>query len=194
MATEAYRLVIGAEHFGAWMENVLYFLTDNDGSISPVDMAKHLCDDWNTSVMADWLGCCPASYGVQWLEARRTSTGKGPSWVREFPGGTEVGTLGTSASTLSVAPVVKTYAATGVATQGRIFMPTPAETMLVDNVYDDDYKDAIETLVGDMRTFTVSGRTWTWGINSRKLGIITGVVEASLGPIIGNIGRRRSPR
>lgn len=194
MATEAYRLTIGGLQYGAWMENVLHFTTDNDGSVTPIDMAKKLCDSWTTFNIVEWLATCPASYGIQWIEARRVSTGKGNSWVREFPGASEVGTLGTASSTLSIAPVIRLYPTTGINTQGRVYMPSPAEGYLEDNIYQPGYTSAVAALIASMITWSDSGRDWYWAIHSPKLGIFAPVAEAALGPIIGTIGRRRTPR
>lgn len=70
----------------------------------------------------------------------------------------------------------------------------PAETMLINNVYQATYKTAVSTFITAARLFTVSGRTYQMGIHSPKLATTVSVDSAALGNIIGNIGRRRVPR
>lgn len=194
MATEAYKLTIGGIHFGAWMQNELYYLFDNDDATSPLTLAKACVDQWFSDVESDWLGCCPESYGIQWLSARRASAGGGPSWVREFPGGTETGTLGTHANDLAVSPIIKLYVASGTNTQGRIFMPTPGIDQLVNNVYASDYTDAIDTLIGSVQSYGSPGAIFNLAVFSPKLQLFVPVVDLNLSRIIGNIRRRRTPR
>jgi len=194
MATEAYKLTIGGLQFGAWMQNEMYYLFDNGAATDPWTVAKNLCNDWYSHNAVSWLGCMPASYGMQWLSAIRVSAGGGKTWLREFPGGTVLGTLGTHPSSLSTAPIIKLFPAMGVNTQGRLFLPAPGEGYLVDNVYQSAYISAVNTLIGNIVSFTVSGRTWALGIHSPKLANTYSVSAAALGSIIGNIGRRRTPR
>lgn len=194
MATEAYKVTVGGIQFGAWMQNQFYYLYDNGAATDRWLVAKQLVTDWIAEVLPSWLLCMPSEYGVQWISAIRTSAGGGKVYIKEFPGGTEVGGLGTEASNVGTAPVVKLYAGMGVDTQGRIFLPAPAEGYLVDNVYQAGYTAAVSTMLGHLVTFTASGRTYNLAIHSPKLAQTVAVSAAALGPIIGNIGRRRVPR
>lgn len=194
MATEAYKLTLGSIQYGAWMQNEFYYIYDNSSAIENWLVAKQLVLDWITHTLPTWLLCMPASYGVEWISAIRTSTGGGKVWIKEFPGGSETGGAGTNSSSASTAPVIKLHPAMGVDTQGRIFLPAPAETMLIQNSYTSTYVTKITTMLGNLTTVTVSGRSYALGINSKKLGGVFPVSVAQLGPIIGNIKRRRTPR
>jgi len=194
MAIEAYKLTVGALHFGAWVQNDMHFLADNDDDSTTRAMAFDLVDAWNFVCSTPWLGTLPESYAIQWIQAQRVIPSGGDAWWKEFPGSTANGTLGTGAATLNTAPIVKLYPGMGVHTQGRVFMPGIAETMLIGNVYDSDYVDAVNDWIAVQLSFDNGGKTWTWGIRSPRLNLCTPVIAAALGPIIGNIGRRRIPR
>jgi len=194
MAIQAYQLTIGALQFGTWMQNDLHYLIDNTSGVTPYNEASNLLVDWYASCQSYWLACCPAQYSIQWIGAIRTSSGGGRSAYMEFPGNTEPGTLGSESSSLSTAPVIKLFPGMGVATQGRIYMPAPDEAYLVDNVYQSGYISAVGALISHFVSFTHSSRTWSLAIRSPKLNGTYAVSAATLGPIIGNIGRRRIPR
>jgi len=193
MATEAYALKIGATLGGAWVENVLHYLVDNDTDLINFSMAQRLVNAWDASVKTAWLGTLPSAYILQWVEARRSSAGGGRSWWIEYPNSATFGSLGTTTSGLQTAPIIKLYPGMGFDTQGRVYMPGISEAQLVDNEIFATYRTAIDTLIAAWDSISNGGSTFQLAIRSPKLGQTVPVVEAALGPIIGNIGRRRIP-
>jgi len=193
MATEAYSLRIGATLGGAWVENVLHYLVDNDTDLINWSMAARLCEAWDSTVKTAWLGTLPSAYVLQWIEARRSSVGGGRSWWIEYPNSSTFGSLGSTTGGLQTAPIIKLYPGLGTDTQGRVYMPGISEAQLVNNEILSTYRTAVDTLIAAWDSISDSGSTFQLAIRSPKLGTTVPVVEAALGPIIGNIGRRRIP-
>lgn len=192
MAIECYSLKVEQICFGSVMQNVLHYIVDNNDDATPIQISKELVGLFGNTPVTKMRDCCSERWAVRWIEAKRILPGGGNSAWLEFPLGTKDGTNVANVASLSTSVIVKLYSALASGLQGRIYMPPPYEGAMEDNVLDTAYHNDIMEFVAAAYTLT-DDHTFNLAIYSKKTNTAGAVQTYQISPIIGNIGRRRTP-
>ena len=192
MPVETYELKVAAKLAQQDVLNVMHYRVDNDSEGATVAFANDLCNGWDSIVKPLWLACLPPDYELRYIYARRVIAPGGDGWWLEYPGGTTNGELGTHTGPAALSPIIKLYGGLATPYQGRIFMPGIAESMVINNVYQTAFTDAIADLIAGFVTWTHTDYEWNLAIRRRSNNTSQAVTSAALGPIKGFIGARRS--
>lgn len=193
MPVECYRLKIQGISTGEQTQNVLHFNVDNNDDALPATLAQELVNTWTSDVKNAWLLFNSNRYGLRYIEAKRVLPGGGNSIWKEFPEGAQVGAINAEQGPLQLAPIVKLYAGLAEGVQGRIFLPPPPETMVVNNVIDSDYRSDVIDCVESMFALSSGDHEFGLAVFSKKNGAAYGVTTANMSDILGMIEARRKP-
>ncbi len=192
MATELYELTVQGIHAGQYVENVLHFEGDNLTANDTWTNAGDLVASFAANILGTWLSALPPTYQVTRLAARR-AVGK-PSVVRriQYQAGSQVGTLGTEASTLGLCPCVFLIPPIGIKSGGKVFMPCVPESQIIGNAYQSGYVTILQNLFNLMQAnFGTGSITWQQAILSRKNNTFSLAISYRFSPVIGFQGKRR---
>lgn len=192
MPVECYRLTIEGVGTGNHVQNVLHFNVDNNDDAQPLQLAQELIELFRADPLDAWLSFQSNRYAVRWIQAKRILPGGGNSYWNEFPEGSKTGLLDQEQGAASLAPVVKLYAGLDSGVQGRVFLPSPIDTAIVNNQFDSDWVEVVDAWI--TATLSFSGdHDWFWSVFSKKNNNAYQVSVAQVGPLFGQIGRRRQP-
>jgi len=193
MATECYRLTIEGISSGNQSSNVHHYLCDNNDDGLPLVVAAELVAKWHLTFRALWGQFQSQRYAVRWIEAKRILPSGGNSSWREYPDGTEAGSVTEDQGELQLAPIIKLFAGLTEGVQGRIFLPPPPKTMVVDNAIDAGYQSDALAYVDAQIAFSGTVHDFNLAVYSRKLNQAFAVTTAAISPILGSLGKRRQP-
>ncbi len=193
MATETYRFTIEGISSGNQSSNVHHFLCDNNDDATPLAIALELVAKWHLTFRALWGQFQSQRYAVRWIEAKRVLPRGGNSGWREYAEGTEDGSVAQDQGELQCAPIIKLFAGLTEGVHGRIFLPPPPKTMVVEIVIDAGYQTDALAYVDAMIAFSGTSQDFNLAVFSRKFNDAYAVTTAAMSPIIGSLGKRRQP-
>ncbi len=194
MATETYQMTISGVAANEYVENVMHFTTTTAVADDTMGNGTNLLASWETNIRTKWLAILPDQYSLQRITARRVITKPSVTTHRQYDLGAFFGTLGSDTGGDQVCPVIFLIPPMGVATGGKIFLPTVGNAQISNNAYVAGYKTAVNTLMAALTAnFGTSGFIWKLAIFSRKLQQARDAMAWTLSPAIGFQGRRRLP-
>lgn len=193
MATEHYLLSIQGAVQGVENTCGLYFRTNDAVANDTLNNGKDLIEAWQNDIRDLWLDCCPDSYQLNRLIARRVlPVGSAQAFSRyqtgEFPGD-----MTGQASALQNCPAVRLIPDTLGATAGRIFMPSPAISALNSNAYSAGYVTAVTNLFDTMQATIANVFNWTLAVHHAKTDTFSLCIGHNLSPRFGFQRRRTVP-
>jgi len=192
MATEAFRLRIEGYARGYHWANVLHFNCDNNDDTPNIQLAKELVDAMETPFADFWSDFNTTATVIQWMEARRIIPNNGNSVWKEYPDASLAGSVVEEMASVSLAPIVKLYTGLDSGRQGRIFLPPPPDSEVVNNEISVGYHNFVMAWMAEIEEFTAN-HDWNLAVYSRQSGQTLDVTTYSVSPILGQIGRRRKP-
>ncbi len=192
MATELYELTVQGVHAGQYVENVLHFQGDNLTANDTWTNGGDLVASFFANIMPKYLSALPPTYQCNRIAARRAVTKPSVVQHKQFGNGTQVGSLGTEASSLGLCPCVFLIPPIGIPSGGKVFMPCVPEGQIVGNSYQSGYVTILQDLFNTMQmNFGTGSITWQQAIFSRKHNTFSLAISYRFSPVIGYIGKRR---
>lgn len=194
MATENYLLSVQGVTQNGYNECVMCFQSAGLSSTDTLDAGQDLITAFNGHALALWLQCLPSSYQVIALTARRAFPKPSGVAVRGYDFGTQTGSSGPNATSVSLCPTIFLVPPMGTKSGGRVFMPAVAGGDYVNNSPSAGYITNIGLAFGAMITgLAGSGTNWKLAIFSRKNVSASLALTFGISSAIGFQGRRRKP-
>jgi len=193
MATEKYLLSIEGSVNSTEMTTTHVMSTDDAVSDDTLTSAMDLVTAWTTECIDPWLAFQSEDYQVRRVTARRINPVGSAVGHRQFQVGGAVGQIGEPTVAPNLAPCIRLIPSVMGRTAGRMFLPSPPNTMVNENLYDAAYQALVETYMDTIIAGFTDTYEWTLNIHHRKSNQFSAVTGYNLSPSLGFQGRRRYP-
>jgi hypothetical protein len=193
MATENYLLSVQGVVQESFQESVLCFQSTGLSSTDTLDTANDLITAWRTHLESLWQDIAPSDYQVRLYSARRAFPHPSGTAYQQIDIDAVVGGMG-SCNALNVCPAVHLIPPMGTKTGGRVFLPSAADSAVIDNTYDAGYVASVTSFFSNAISGSAgSGTNWKLAIFSRLNTSAVLALNFGLSPRIGFQSRRRKP-
>lgn len=196
MAQNIYTVVINSNVAGQFCSSVQHWQFDDSGYATTQLAAQALLTAWSTAKKTAWRACHPTDSTLLTIASQRITNGGGFKAVSTFSGsnaGTRTGT--TSASGL--APCFIINGVLNSAKRGRLFLHGVSESDIIDGVFTDNYRTAVNTNMDTVFDSVTLAGGGTPGADSviynRKLKSAVLTDTHALSDMCGTIRRRQRP-
>jgi hypothetical protein len=194
VATRTYQLVVEGVQNTSYRACVLHFQSGGTNDNDTLAAAESLCAAWDASAKAQFLATLPPTYNLVRITARRVDLKPSATGCIFYGTGAAPGTRGSDCTGQQTCPSVFLVPTMGTKSGGRIFWPSIPQADIVSSSLAAAWQTVVNTVLATMISgITNAGITWTLGVYSRKLNLVSNVASHSFSPVVGFQGKRRKP-